>query len=453
MLTFLKKIILSALVVFAVVAPQFASAQAGISASATVLPTAIFDTSVILSGTVADPDVLSLVVTYASNNLSPGGEVSSSIDLDGKFSVEITGLTPATTYSYQLFDAGSNRQLTTPLTFRTKSTLFNFRVEQVSETSATLYGTATSIRPDLRILWGEQGVTEYEHSFTPTIKGNRTFVETLVDLLPNTKYKVVLVKASDEKARLSGVYGFTTLGINASPYMGVIKATEATVNVRLPKELPEVYVYYGTKVDELSSQSRMKEEEPGLYVANLTGLSADTIYHYKIVGRDDTGAPVVYGSTSVIGTDEDGKPLFFGSMFSFRTAVVTTPITVRTIVDTVGSLVGNEPEYDGGLVPCTGVDDAGNVTCGFSDFLKMINTLIGFIVFYLVPAIATIIIMVAGFLLLTAGGNETKITTAKGMLKNVVIGIVIITGAWLLIKTVLIGMGYDSKIFPDVFTN
>ncbi len=453
MRTFLKKILFAGFLFFAVASPTLVSAQTTFQPGATVLPPTVLDTSAVIRGVVTDPLVRSIFITYASSDLSPGGEVNAFIEPTGTFSVELFDLQPSTSYLYQVIDAETNRQLTASFPFRTKSNLFNFRVEQVSENSATLYGTVTSTKPDLRILWGEAEVTEYQHSFTPTIRGNRTFVEKLTDLLPNTKYKVVLVKASDEKSRLSGVYGFTTLGINASPYMGVVKDTQATVNVRLPSGLSEVYVYYGVKTDELSSQALMKEEETGLYTTSLTGLTPDTVYHYKIVGRDDTGAPVVYGNISVIGTDEDGKPILFGSMFSFRTVASQTPVTVRTIVDTVGSLVGNGPEeYKGGIVQCSGVDDAGNVTCGFSDFLAMINRVIEFIVFYLVPAIATIIIMMAGFVLLTAGGDPGKIKTAKSMLKNVVTGIVIVTGAWLLIKTILIGIGYNTDIFPDVFS-
>jgi hypothetical protein len=453
MRTFFVSFVIGLMSIVAVCVPSVAVAQA-FTPGAVAQVNAVYDTSVVISGTVTDPSVLSVFITYGSSDLSPGGEVTAPIDDRGRFSIEITGLEPSTRYLFQVIDLDTNRELTPSFSFTTKSILFGFTISKVTETSAQLFGTVATARPDLRVLWGEASLTGFQHGFNPTIQGNRTFNETLVDLLPNTEYKVTLVKASDEKARLSGIYSFRTLGINASPYMGRVRSEDAIINVRLPRDLAEVYVYYGTSQNELSRQARMTEEDPGLYTTELTGLAPDTLYHYRIVGRDDTGAPVIYGNISVIGTDVDGRPILFGSMFSFRTPIKNTPVVVRTIVDTVGSLVGGTTEkYEGGLIPCSGVDDAGNVTCGFSDFLKMINTIIGFIVFYLVPAIATIIIMIAGFQMLTSGGNPAKITAAKGLLRNAVTGVLIITGAWLIIKSVLVGIGYDTSIFPDVLKN
>lgn len=44
--------------------------------------------------------------------------------------------------------------------------------------------------------------------------------------------------------------------------------------------------------------------------------------------------------------------------------------------------------------------------------------------------IAVILIIIAGFMWMTSGGNEEKITTAKNMLRSAIIGLVIILAAY-----------------------
>lgn len=44
--------------------------------------------------------------------------------------------------------------------------------------------------------------------------------------------------------------------------------------------------------------------------------------------------------------------------------------------------------------------------------------------------IAVIMILIGGFIWMTAGGNDDKIKTAKGLLRAAIIGLVIILAAW-----------------------
>lgn len=44
--------------------------------------------------------------------------------------------------------------------------------------------------------------------------------------------------------------------------------------------------------------------------------------------------------------------------------------------------------------------------------------------------IAVVLVIIAGFMWMTSGGNEEKITTAKNMLRSAIIGLVIILAAY-----------------------
>ena len=83
--------------------------------------------------------------------------------------------------------------------------------------------------------------------------------------------------------------------------------------------------------------------------------------------------------------------------------------------------------WDGGD---TNIDSVGNVTgLGNADpreiAASVIKVMLGFL-----GIIAVLIILYAGFLWMTAAGNEDKITQAKGMMSAGVIGLIIVLAAF-----------------------
>ena len=118
-------------------------------------------------------------------------------------------------------------------------------------------------------------------------------------------------------------------------------------------------------------------------------------------------------------------------------------------------------EDDGwsGLVPCgtikykegekvvNGVDMKGLIAnpCNFEYFMKLINNTVNFILFKLVLPISAIMFAYAGGLLLFAGGEVSQLAKAKKIFTNVVIGIVLSAGSWLIINSVLSILGYDGS--------
>jgi hypothetical protein len=105
-------------------------------------------------------------------------------------------------------------------------------------------------------------------------------------------------------------------------------------------------------------------------------------------------------------------------------------------------------DFSKGLVPCgrnivEGVPaDNTNHSCGFDDVMTLINTLINYVIYLSIP-IFSIMFAYAGFTLITAGGSEGK-TKAKGIFTNAIIGFVVVLAAYLIVKTVLVILGYKD---------
>src|SRR3989344_4581969 len=101
--------------------------------------------------------------------------------------------------------------------------------------------------------------------------------------------------------------------------------------------------------------------------------------------------------------------------------------------------------FAAGLVPeCDSVSVPGQCTWGFSEFMKLIDNVIKFILFKMAIPIAAIMFVYAGFELVTSGGSTEKRGTAKKVFTNAVYGLVLAAGAWLIVKTLLSILGYNA---------
>lgn len=86
-----------------------------------------------------------------------------------------------------------------------------------------------------------------------------------------------------------------------------------------------------------------------------------------------------------------------------------------------------------------------NGACGFNELIAMVNHIIKFIIVDIATPIAAIVFVYAGILLIFSGGDSGKITKAKAMLKNLVIGFVIVLAAWLIVNTILSTLGFTGS--------
>ena len=102
---------------------------------------------------------------------------------------------------------------------------------------------------------------------------------------------------------------------------------------------------------------------------------------------------------------------------------------------------------DGGLVPCGDVGEAPCQVCHFVDLANYTtNWLVG-----ILSIAAAIMFLIAGYRLVTAGGNPSVMKSAKDMIVNVAIGFMIVLAAWLFIDFVmksLLGGEGETAIGP-----
>ncbi len=103
----------------------------------------------------------------------------------------------------------------------------------------------------------------------------------------------------------------------------------------------------------------------------------------------------------------------------------------------------------GGLVPCDGPalkkdQPAGYRVCNFQALLRGINEIINWMFIIAVP-LSLVSFAYAGILFMT--GKEANISQGKEIFSKVVWGVVIMAGAWLIVRTIVRGLLNPSGSF------
>jgi len=88
----------------------------------------------------------------------------------------------------------------------------------------------------------------------------------------------------------------------------------------------------------------------------------------------------------------------------------------------------------GGLVPCGG---DGEEECNLCHLWQLSDNILDFVTLQLVFPIAALLFVAAGVVFLTSGGSDEKVTLAKKIFTNTVIGLIIVLCSWLLIDTLI----------------
>ena len=174
--------------------------------------------------------------------------------------------------------------------------------------------------------------------------------------------------------------------------------------------------------------------------ASATGLTPSTTYHCRLkIGSDQTQVPTILSNEVV-----------FKTLANF--VVITTPTTITPSINptvitpttpTTTTQTTSSSGITGDLVPCGTTTNPGD--CNFNALIKLVNNVVNFILFRLAVPIAAIMFAYAGFELLTAGGETSKLTKAKTIFTNVAIGLVIAAAAWLIVHTILTILGYSGS--------
>lgn len=84
--------------------------------------------------------------------------------------------------------------------------------------------------------------------------------------------------------------------------------------------------------------------------------------------------------------------------------------------------------------------------CGTCDILVLAKNISDFILYYLVPALAALLFVYAGFMILLGGAVPARVQTGKNIFQTTVYGLLIIFTAWLIVNTVLRTVAGDQNI-------
>ncbi len=116
----------------------------------------------------------------------------------------------------------------------------------------------------------------------------------------------------------------------------------------------------------------------------------------------------------------------------------------------------------GGLVPCGRATDNPKTPyheddpCTLCHFLILIDNIIDFFIFKLVPPIALLMITVAALMFIFSMDNPETISRAKRIISSVLIGMVIIYASYSLVGWFLVSIGladWVENIYRDWWTN
>ncbi len=119
------------------------------------------------------------------------------------------------------------------------------------------------------------------------------------------------------------------------------------------------------------------------------------------------------------------------------------------------------PVY-GGMVPCglsrDDPDQPGNQTvpCQLCHLFVMVDEYVSGFLKYVVPSLATIMIAIGGMMLIFGAGKPETVSQAKSLFKTVIIGLIIIYGAWLIVDMLLSAFSVNKSFLQSwntIFTN
>jgi hypothetical protein len=265
-------------------------------------------------------------------------------------SAEVQSLIPnGTTYHYRLVAANTNGPEATPdRTFVTASTVLTDPATGIGTSSATLNGVARSEGSQLsecRFEWGATTQAGFEHVGTecapPAAAIDPDFAAhavtaALAGLQPSTAYKFRLVTNGAAGTVRGAVQTFTTSG---GPQISEVRARSATqksvvLEAKIdPNGFPTSYRFewgagsnFGSVVPAEFEPVLAGGFEPISVTATVSGLSAATAYHYRVVARNSAD-----GASTSASADHDFETLNSCGLSGGRCLEMVSPRGVRLV--------------------------------------------------------------------------------------------------------------------------
>ncbi len=101
-----------------------------------------------------------------------------------------------------------------------------------------------------------------------------------------------------------------------------------------------------------------------------------------------------------------------------------------------------------GIVPC----GSPCCPCTLCHFFVLIERVLEFIFFNITPPLALLMLIIGGGMFMLAAGDPTKISTARRIITNTLIGVVIIYGAFFLVGLLLQSINLNTWLEPQFKT-
>jgi len=123
-------------------------------------------------------------------------------------------------------------------------------------------------------------------------------------------------------------------------------------------------------------------------------------------------------------------------------------LIIFTFVVPVHAQPANADPSEGGLVKCGRLlDSEGKLEnpCDFVDLIATAQNLVNWLI-YISVFVGAAMFTYAGYLYVTAFGNETQVAKAHETFKTVIVGFILVLAAWLIVYTISIAVVEDPDI-------
>jgi phosphodiesterase/alkaline phosphatase D-like protein len=314
-------------------------------------------------------------VAYGSTASGTPSSVSGSDDTP--FSATLTGLTPGTTYHYRAMLYSGMSYYGSDQTFTTLSgpTVTTNAATTVSATGATLNGTINAQNDSTAVnfeygLDTSYGQTINANPYTVTGNTNTAVSLVLTNLIPNRTYHFRVVGSNTSGT----VYGADltlstpaiapTVSTNAATGVGATGATlVGTVNAN--NDSTTVTFEYGTSTaygtTVTADQSPLTGNNSTLVTKGITGLTANTTYHYRVVGQNGSGVSNGSDMTFTTGTNTPTATTNAATGISLSAATLNGAVnangTSTTVTFEFGTSTAYGKTYTAVQSPVTGTTD------------------------------------------------------------------------------------------------
>ena len=129
----------------------------------------------------------------------------------------------------------------------------------------------------------------------------------------------------------------------------------------------------------------------------------------------------------------------------FALSMVIVPLSIYAVDYYPSDHKGLLPKCNEG--PIDAVTGDYSNPCGFDSLMAMINKLIDFITLQLATPLFAVIFIFAGVLYLSAGAKPDNKTRAKKIIFNSLKGFGLVLASWVIVKTILLTLGYHGPWF------